>query len=563
MTEEQERALYNEYLAYVVSNQPPQALEPEPEVRPKATSSGGNSFEIATPFGRVDTGLEMSEGVENFLAGIGSGLTSVGRRAVNLALPKSLEPEWATEEALARQEAIDEELLSTGAGMGGNLAGSIAATLPAGGALRGLAAGGSQLAGRAGSPLLARALGGLGGGGGLGARAAQGGLEGGAQAALLSSPDTAGTEAAIGTGLGAAFGTVGNLAGRTSRFFRPQVTDEARDVMRKTGAFVPAAQALPEGTIGRQLNEGLLGNLPGSGGMIRAQRDEAVDAVRNHLTKEALPIRASRISAFRSGDRMSDVLEDTKAAWEEAYAPIYRQQISGVSIPADVADEVMKRSGGSIKTGGDLTGREAIDLQQAIQQLITETPGGRLERAAKNALVQARKNLDTNIMSQLSPSLQRLMKSNSARYKTWRAIDAAARKAPGGEFTMKEAARQLGKKGSREADFSMDAYKALPDFASRQGIFQTLAATGALGGAGLVGAFSAGEGATALDRLGNAALFAGGAYTIPKFLARPGVQRAMYNYGDSGVLDRYAQSLRRMGSFGRTTGINVANDLGD
>lgn len=517
------------------------------------------AFERQKAAGEFDTKYSAASdsGLENFLAGAGSGLVGVGRRAANLALPRALEPEWATEEAIKGQKATDQDLMGTGAGMAGKMVGEIAATLPVGGAL---GAGGKVLAASRSVPL-ARAGVALSRPTGYGARAAVAGLEGAGQAALTSEPGSGVKETLTGGGLGAGMGVLGKAVGAAGRALRPSITDEARTVMKEADTFIPASQALPEGSIGKQAYEGLLANLPGSGGKIRAQRTAAVDDVRRTLTEEAMPRGANPVGAFQSGDRMKDVVSELKGYWDEAYDDIYKQTIPGVSIPQELADVIQSRAGTSIKVGGNLTGREALDLQQAIQQVINETPRGPLEKAARGRLIQAKNQLDSHIKSSLPSPLRRKLVSNAERYKTYLGIKNAANKSIGGEFTLKQAARELGRKGSREENFALDAATALKDFPSRQGIFQTLAATGALGGAGVLGASTAGEDATAADRLQRAAMFMGGAYYGPRALASERAQKMLFQYGDQGVLDKYAKGLRRFGQAGRMGAVNAASQM--
>jgi hypothetical protein len=525
-------------------------------------------------------------GLENFLAGAGSGLTGVGRRAANLALPRALEPEWATEEAIKRQKATDEDLMATGSGQAGKLVGEIAATLPVGGAVGGLgrAAAATRIApvARAGQALAA--------GSGLWARAATGALEGAGQAALMSEPDQLGKEAGIGAALGGGMGVIGKAVGATARALRPKISDDAAalikanedlirkrltdrgitdpkviaDAVKKGELFIPASQALPEGTIGRQINEGLMANLPGSGGVIRGQRRAAVDAVREELIESAIPRVSSgttpTAAIYGSGEKMSDVIPQLQKAWDEAYDDIYKATVPGVQIPQEVAEQITARAGKSIKTGGDLSGREVLDLSQGIQQIINEMPKGRLERAARQNLEQTRKALESQLQSSLPADLADDFVKNRELYKNFLGLKDASKKAVGGEFSLRQAERSLAKKGGSARELAQQGTEVLKDFPSRQGIFQTIAAsTVPLAGGGYVGWTTADQDASLGEKLARAGSFGAATLGGARALATPTAQKMLVQYGDQGVLDKYANALRRMGLAGRAGAVGAAS----
>lgn len=95
---------------------PKQAKEAGPN---PATDFGGLPLR---PFG-IDTGLTMPEGVSRFAAGVGQGLTNLARGAgQTLGMVDTQD--------IRDAEARDAPLNNTGAGMGGNLAGTIAGLVP-------------------------------------------------------------------------------------------------------------------------------------------------------------------------------------------------------------------------------------------------------------------------------------------------------------------------------------------------------------------------------------------------------------------------------------------------
>lgn len=565
---------YKEYMDYVK--------------RQAAKTQSMKNIEADAEGYRATSGMSTAD---KFFAGMGAGAKGVGRRAVNLALPRSLEPEWATEEAIKEQRRMDEDLTSTTPGSLGKMAGEIAVTLPVGGAI---GAAGKGLSSARALPSLARAGQALSTPTGYGARAAVAGLEGAGQAALTSEPGTGLKETLIGGGLGAGMGAAGKLVGATARKLRPEITEDARSLMaarakeitdnlaaqgitdpkavnealKKGGIFVPASQALPEGSIGRQLNEGLIANLPGSGGVIRGQRNKAVETVRQDIVEKAVPEGFPPETIIDTGDKMSDALPKLAAAWDSAYDDVYQQMIPGVQINPELSMLIRKSSADingkpRIKTQGDLTGREALDLSQAIQQVINEMPRGALNKAARADLQAQRKALEDHIVNSLPPDIADKFVKNRESYKNFLAVKDAAKKAVGSEFSLRQAERSLAKKGGSAQGTAQLGAQVLRDFPSRQGIFQTLASTGAVaGGAGAAGFFAGGgDDATVADRLRNAAVMATLGMAGPRLAATERGQRLLVQYGDQGVLDKYAKGLRKFGQAGRAGVVNTASQM--
>jgi hypothetical protein len=89
----------------------------------KATDTG-SELQIATPFGRINTGVNMGADTTNFLSGVGKGMVDVGRgvgQAVGLV----------SRDDVAESRRLDEPLMQTGAGKWGSVAGTAAALVPA------------------------------------------------------------------------------------------------------------------------------------------------------------------------------------------------------------------------------------------------------------------------------------------------------------------------------------------------------------------------------------------------------------------------------------------------
>lgn len=142
------------------------ARAPKPEPTKVDPSAGGGEFGIATPFGRIDTGLKTPEWLDRTLAGAGKafsdtaeGVAQFADKPLDMLNPrqKSLtdivlgrEPVSRVDER--RQQITDTRkrdapLMSTGAGMTGNLLGNaaIVGAVPGAGSMGGAAAIGAGL----------------------------------------------------------------------------------------------------------------------------------------------------------------------------------------------------------------------------------------------------------------------------------------------------------------------------------------------------------------------------------------------------------------------------------
>lgn len=539
MSEEQDRKDYAEYVAYVKRQQ----------------AKSRSMQNIAEDEKKYSAASDRAG--ENFTAGVGAGLVGVGDRAVNLLLPKSLERGRFTSEAIAEKNRLEKDLLDTGAGSAGKFAGELVATLPVGGAA-GLAAKGAAGASRAASA--ARLVNALRTPTGYGARAASAALEGAGQSALTSDPGEGLKEAGIGAALGAGMGAGGKLLGRAARMARPEITPEARALMKETGGFIPASHALPKGGLARMGYEGVLSNLPVSGQAIRGQREAAVGSVREKLMEKAVPHGTSPEAIFQHGDTMKSSFNVLNDVWDKAYDDVYKAEVKNVKLPQSVTDIIQERSGGTVKHTGDLTGREMLDLTQSLQELINETPKGPLARAGRERLQNLKKVLETKLVNSLPKDVAEGFEKNKSAYKTYLALKKAGGAAPGMEYSLRGAERNLAKKGAAGEDLALRGMQTLPDFPSRQGIFQMAAAAGTVGGAGgVVGWKNTDQDADLLTKLRNAGLGVGAAMLGAKFLSSQAGQKLVAQYGEQGALDKYAEALAKAGKVGRA-GVQVGKE---
>jgi hypothetical protein len=494
---------------------------------------------------------------ERLRAGIGAGLQGTWDRVGNLVLPKALGLESGryTEDAIKERKRLEADLTSTGAGMAGKVVGEIAATAPIGLAARGLVSGGSaalNASRAASSPSVAQGV-------GRGGRILAAALEGAGSGAATSDVGEGWKSAGIG---GAAGGLMsGAVEGISS--LRPKISDEAADLMRSTNLaredylarnpgvkgldkslakmHIPASQALPEDALLRQGYEGIVANLPGGGQKLRGQYTEAVQGARGRLLDQALPEGVEVNSIIEKGTPMKEALVEAKDLWEKAFKDVNDSTLTGFNVPQDIADAIKARAGSSIvipTAGTPIKGRDLMDFQQAVNQLASETPGGRLESAAKLRLRGIAKGIDSKVGTELSGQLNATGEDiganflkNKGRWKNWSALTSTANKAVGKEFGFRQLALSAGKKGAEGLeDSAIQATKALAPFKSRQGIFQTAAAVGLLGAGGLTGWNSAGEDASFAEKLRNAGIGATIAYGGAKGLASPKMQKLLADY---------------------------------
>lgn len=112
----------------MIAAQTPQMAQPAEAPRAADPSEGGSTLQVLNPFGKnLDTGVSIGQGATRALAGIGSGLASVGR-AVGLGSTMARSGMPGTKE---EADAINAPLMKTTAGKVGNFVGHVAAAAPA------------------------------------------------------------------------------------------------------------------------------------------------------------------------------------------------------------------------------------------------------------------------------------------------------------------------------------------------------------------------------------------------------------------------------------------------
>jgi len=479
---------------------------------------------------------EGMSGMEKFRAGIGSGLVDIGRKAANLALPEGMTPDWASDEAIKEQASLDDPLLSTGAGLAGNIVGGIAGTAPVGFGAAGLATKALPQALRA-STLGARAGRGL----------AQGAAQGASEGLLMASPDDrlggAGLGAAVGGGLGAALPGVGHVLKRSlDKLGRPAIeqTDEAVELirrMREAGvpedkAFIPLSQSAKPG-LGKQIYEGFVANIPGN--TVRKQYDDAVKQFRELVVQKAVPkgTPPDAIIEAAADDTMADVFTRLGKVWEDAWKPVNEAE---VMVPKDFFnDNILKAT--KKATGGEwvppppglTTGKSLTEAAEAFQQLANQAEPGVIGNKTREFFLSQKKRVEELLRNQLPKDLADEWDGNKGAYKLYQDLLAGTKGAMGtGEFTPKALAQATARRagapgaGGEMRELGELGQKSLQNFPSRQGVFQTLAATAAAGGGigTLTGEFGKD---TVIGGILGVVLPIVGA----RFMSKPSVQRAL------------------------------------
>jgi hypothetical protein len=448
-------------------------------------------------------------GMDRFMAGAGSGTVSAGRNMANMLGIDKIGDFDTTDAAIEGQNKTDEDLLSTGAGLLGNIAGGAAATAPIGMGAGALVGSGSKLLSNL--PRLAKAIKLIGGG------AAQGAAEG----AILGGPGGRGEGALVGGAFGGAIPAVGLAAKKTAgwlgkdrrslsaRELQKEMDITSReaaglgpnDPLPKNATDIPASHGLEPGIM-KQVYEGFVSNMPGSATRLRGQYDEAVGAFRESAIRHAAPEGASISSIFQHGDDLPQSLGLLKKAWDDAFDTV---NTSKFRIPNNFFPLSLRRelSRFDIRLPqGNVLGKSLTDAKVNIQALINDLPKGPLGAAGRKRLTGIKSKVDALIHGQLPADAAAQWSDDLAKYKNFEDLMAAAKKKPGtSQFTPKDLAAETSKRAGRKGlfgaggslqDLGRLGQEVLPNFPSRAGVFQTLAAMGAA--QGLAGGLSDNKG---------------------------------------------------------------------
>jgi hypothetical protein len=453
-------------------------------------------------FGQKTEHTEVSG--TGYQEGIGRGLMHTLKRTGNLLGLYS-------DKDMKNSEDLDKDLMSITGGQLGNMTGEIAATLPVGGAVGAGLKGALAARGLVpGAELAAKVL-----GSGIGRGAVEGGLMGATQSESGEGAD----QTLFGAGMGGAWGAAGKLLGKVPDLLGLHISPEAAATQKLTGTFIPLSQSLVPG-IGKQFYEAFLANLPGVGGKIRGQYTHAVEDIRRFAAEQAHPPTAP--VNISGKDTISDAFGKLEDYWKNAYDELGQTPIklfngaggrTAWSVPAEVEGAMKAASGGRFvppQAGQVVNGEVMLNLKRATEELLEALPENSvLKKGAVKELEDFSQHIDDMLKQNLNPSgkgkgqMADLFKDYLAKqpyYEDYQRLLAAGQKAlqsrGTSDFSMRElaaaSARQTGRTalrgggaGSLQETGRLGA-ASLPDFPSRQGLFQTAAALG-LGGSFLVG----------------------------------------------------------------------------
>lgn len=397
----------------------------------------------------VPKATEGMGGFEKFRAGVGQGMSNIGRQAQNLVGLKS-------DAELQDAAGLDRALLDTGAGKAGSFLGEIAATAPVGGL--------------AGAGLKAAAGQGL--GRGLGRAMAMGATQGAAEGALTAGPDSRFTGAAAGAAGGALLPAAAGWAGRAlTQGVEPSAA--AKRLMQQ-GVDLTPAQMNPTSSLG-QLEQAAK-SLPIVGGSIEDAQQGARAGWRGLARTRALAPGASR-----SGS-LDEVYEGYRPAYDVAKGFDVTPRImntAGPDVPlADfgrtkgaftrsardkgtwAADPTRETAEGWLKAqltklpdkgkgAAPFDSEKLLSMRSDIRDRIRalrQSPNP--EPGAADILEAAERRVTDALESQLPPSAMKALGATDKQYRVYKQVEKAADSARGrgsAEFTPTELARAANK----------------------------------------------------------------------------------------------------------------------
>lgn len=473
---------------------------------------------------------EVEQDKATFLEGMGAGFTNVKNSLGNMV-------GLVDDETVENQREIDENL--GGWGQAGKFTSEMLATAPIGMGVGGAVAKGANALskGGRGANYLTRTL-----NRGLG----RGAVEGATYGAVLADPNERGAGAVVGGAFGGALGAAGTALGKAlGKSSLTQITKEAKQLQNLTGTFIPLSQSAEQGMT-RMVYNAFLANIPGVGGKVRGQYQHALDDMRRFAAEHAIPDTAKAHNAVNLTGRetIDETITKLSQYWGDEALGLPSVAFDGIKklpivalkghtpkAPAWLADAIMKHGKGNIKLparGQTMTGAQMLDLKTALGEIIPSL-GSKAAGTARSYTKQLddlmKQNWDPTGKGkgQFAQEFANYLDA-SKYYPAWQSLKKAADKAAnlsdfGTSQLAKSAKRGKGAVLPRQTHVNPQATQrragqlavdALEDFPSKQGLFQTLAATAPLtstAGAAMAGAGGAGVAAAfplvvALGRLG-------------------------------------------------------------
>jgi len=413
-------------------------------------SEGGGTLQ----FGPWDTGIKTPQGVERTLAGIGKSFSDTGlgvKQALGLA----------SQDEVSERQKLDKPLMDTGAGMAGNVIGSLAQTaLPATGLLKGANAAvqgaramrvaNATRAGLAGTaaatvanPLTQGAI--VGGG----FSAAQPVEEGGSR----------GLNTATGAGLGAA-GTGVTLglaaAGRAAKDNAPKAVAALADAAEKYGIPLRAAQVSASKPL--EWFTSALDHLPfGSGKKLSARQQEAFNSALSKTVGEDTPdalaaLRQSRMRNDALYNRLKDNYNLQLEPWhvdhmKDAVGEFARMDRSQGKYLSKGLLENVKSIVKSADDTGLLDGRQYKTFRSDLGKDAVSASGD----AERRAIKQIQYTLDSAFKSGLPPEEQAALSLADKQWANMRTLEKIAPKDASGDFDFTKLAPLLAQRNAENA----------------------------------------------------------------------------------------------------------------
>jgi len=447
-------------------------------------------------FGYDEAGSAAGETkLDRFVEGMGRGAVETGRQIGNMF-------GFISDDELADAQAIDADLMATGMGQFGSVVGEIAATLPVSGGIgmAGKAAGTGLRAARSAGTLSRQGFSRA--GRVLQSPVARGATEGAAIGAIFGGPEHRVGGAMGGAAFGAGGGWLGQKIGNSWRNFKlTSMTPEAIALQKQTGQFIPLSQS-GQG-ITKMWYNGVLANLPGVSSKVRGQYTDAVNDLRQWASTKAHPDTEWANVSLAGDDSVVTMMSKLDDFWSTAYDDINNAVVDAtrLKVPKEVRNMLEGASEGlyRIPKGTGQQGANLLNHRNALNNLRSQSGKGPLRAGINKKIDEAIDSVDDVLKREVDDEVFSRYEQLAEPYKHYqilgKAFDDASKE--GGEFTAKQLLSRSAKGASRSTPVedsylavARDAAKALPEFPSRPGIYQLLAATQA--GAAVATVMSAG-----------------------------------------------------------------------
>jgi len=484
-----------------------------PEARPNAAEGFRSNLQFATPFGTLDTGVQMPEGLSLGLAGAGKSFADTAQ-GVGQMLGRVPQSE------VDERRKLDADLMGTGAGIAGNVAGHVLQTWIPGGAISkgvSVASRGSAAA-RAAVPFTAAA--------------ATGAALAGSQP--VSSDETRGGNMAWGGAFGVAGQGVASSLGRLANgIVQSPAVKQAVERARQLGVELSPVQALDSpflNTVASALNK-----LPLSGAdkLAKTQRADFNRAVSRTFGEDADAIDSAVYASAKARiggefNRLSErnalplspaIMAQLKGVMQEAGQ--YGTDDTARAVTAAV-DELVSKS-----VSGVVPGRAYQSLDSKLGKLMKS--GG--EKAMY--LGQVRDAVRLAMDDAISPADQAAWRAAREEYKNLKTVrdlvakedgDGISPRALRGRVTASQSGKEAvaSGRGGRLAELAKLGQR-VSDRVPDSGTAQRLMTYGALGGGG----WAAQSENPYVSGLGSLALAAGGGGLAARGLNSPRLARLL------------------------------------